>query len=155
MNCLLKGLGPTVCEGTRFSCGLRKHPQNVNSESYGASLRHQRLCLSQEVCLWTTCEKAEDVEVGDVIWWHARGSLEGSRVLKVSRTQARGLYNPHTLSGSILVNEVAALTFTEILPRSTWIHSLVTAPAAVVYAISPTTRIAVWINRQLLAMCGV
>ena len=49
-------------------------------------------------------------------------------VMERAMTVQLGLYNPHTASGSIVVDGVAAATFSDILPPSVAAHSAVTGP---------------------------
>ena len=99
---------------------------------------------------------AEEIQVGDSVWQVDPSSREPQRttVTQITRGPAVGLFNPHTLSGSIVVNDIAALTFTDTLPKSTWVHSLVTAPGALLYWLCPTNEVAEAINSALLRVFG-
>ena len=101
--------------------------------------------------------RAEEIQVGDSVWQVNASSRKAQRttVTEITRVPAVGLFNPHTLSGSIVVNDIAALTFTNTLPKSTWVHYLVTAPGALLYWLSPTNGVAEAINWALLRASGV
>ena len=100
--------------------------------------------------------RAEEIQVGDSVWQvdPSRRKPQRTRVTEITRGPAVGLFNPHTLSGSIVVNDIAALTFTNTLPKSTWVHSLVTAPGALLYWLCPTDGAAEAINWALLKVFG-
>ncbi|EFJ27773.1 hypothetical protein SELMODRAFT_412024 [Selaginella moellendorffii] len=51
-------------------------------------------------------KRAEDLKVGDSLW-------ESSKITEISKVEKLGLYNPLTLSGSIMVNNVLASTHSE------------------------------------------
>ena len=77
--------------------------------------------------------------------WSCRG------VQRTELVDIKGLFNPHTASGNIVVDKVLALTFTESLPASPTLHALVTAPAAALYWLMPTNRVAERINSYILS----
>lgn len=52
---------------------------------------------------------ADDVEVGDVL---TGGEGQSVTVRRTGRSRERGLYNPHTLHGDIMVDEILTSTFT-------------------------------------------
>lgn len=60
-------------------------------------------------------------------------SFAASKVIGRHMVMLPGLYNPHTASGSIIVDEIAALTFTNTLPPSVLVHSIVTMPGRAVF----------------------
>lgn len=94
--------------------------------------------------------------MGDAVWQvdPLSGTPQRTTVAEVTRRSATGLFNPHTLSGTIVVDDIAALTFTDTLPKSTLVHSLVTAPGALLYWLSPTNAVAEKINSVLLRVFG-
>ncbi|XP_024535844.1 warthog protein 4 [Selaginella moellendorffii] len=51
-------------------------------------------------------KRAEDLKVGDSLW-------ESSQIIEIQKVEKVGLYNPLTLSGSIMVNNVLASTHSE------------------------------------------
>ena len=75
--------------------------------------------------LWTLA-RAADVHVGDCLMSECEGGC--SRVVRRALTVQQGLFNPHTKSGSIVVDGLAATTFTDILTASLSAHAAVTAP---------------------------
>ena len=81
--------------------------------------------------------------------------LQRTTVTKIIRGSTMGLFNPHTLSGSVVVNDIAALTFTDTLPKNTWVHTWATAPGALLYWLCPTNGVAEVINWALLRGFGV
>lgn len=104
--------------------------------------------------------RAEDVTEGDWVWvlqdnQAAASSLAPSQVVAKIREMGTGLHNPHTASGTIIVDGVAALTFTDTLPPLQWLHSLVTAPAALAAALSPSNQATAALNSAILRWLGV
>ena len=79
--------------------------------------------------------RAEDVLLGDWLLSSDTTGAGPNMVAAKEYTIQNGLFNPHTPSGSILVNGVAALTFTDTLPRSVAIHTAITAPARLLYSV--------------------
>ena len=78
------------------------------------------------------------VQVGDDLF-----ELEGSQsvartVVEASRSTRAGLYNPHTASGSLVVDGIAASVITDFMPASLALHTAVTLPAQALYQILPT-----------------
>ena len=51
---------------------------------------------------------AKDVRVGDSISYVDNGAFKSGAVVSTTRSSKRGLYNPYTLSGTIVVDGVAA-----------------------------------------------
>lgn len=103
----------------------------------------------------TDIVRAGDVRVGDAVWvlQNANGLAAGliaERVSSIAIKQMSGLYNPHTPSGCLIVDNMAALTFTETLPASQMWHSVLTMPARVLYMILPL-EMAAWLNHVLLS----
>ena len=80
--------------------------------------------------------RAADISIDSCVLAITRNmTLAPARVTRKSTSAREGLYNPHTISGTIVVDNVAALTFTDTLLPSLAAHSLVTAPAYGLYAI--------------------
>ena len=79
--------------------------------------------------------RAQDIKIGDCLATlnTAEQPAERSCVVSKTMTMQKGLFNPHTASGSIVVDGVGALTFTDTLPRSLAVHRLVTAPGQAAY----------------------
>lgn len=63
---------------------------------------------------------AAEVTFGEYVWVAAaKGQyLEAVQILSITKSWQQGIYNPHTPSGSILVNGVGASTMTDFLPPS-------------------------------------
>lgn len=64
-------------------------------------------------CSWSTRVelRADHVAVGDVIWGMVDGTARTFVVNTVSERVSRGLYNPHTMGGNIIVDAVAASAY--------------------------------------------
>lgn len=104
-----------------------------------------------------TVVRAGDVHIGDAAWISstAIASTNGfvtDRVAAIAIEEKDGLYNPHTPSGCIVVNGLAALTFTETIPPSRLVHYFVTMPARVLFNLLPL-RVAAQLNEVLLLAC--
>lgn len=65
------------------------------------------------------------------------------------RTQ-EGLFNPHTVSGSIVVNGVAATAFTDALQPSTAVYATVMLPLRVLSFLIPSKSMAMAFNDAVL-----
>ena len=79
----------------------------------------------------------------------------GLEVIDTRMTRTRGLFNPHTSSGSIVVNGIVATTFTNTLPPSKTIHAIATFPSWLVYKLLSyinAPAIAEQINWRVLQM---
>ena len=74
--------------------------------------------------------KMGELTAGDLVWEleSISNTLRLGIVGSVQVRKGKGLYNPHTLSGTVIVDNVLALTFTEVLPRSMNLQSFLTAP---------------------------
>ena len=99
--------------------------------------------------------KAGDLKPGGYVWTSSGNSslfsIARSRIVSLKPELARGLYNPHTASGSIVVDGVAAATFTDTLPASVAVHTAVTLPARILYHILHTSLLREKVNGLLLA----
>lgn len=82
--------------------------------------------------------QAKDVHEGDSVPLASvmDNMLAMTEVIEVTRKVHQGLFNPHTASGSIVVNGVLASTFTSTIPPSIWVHSLITFPAWAIYQVA-------------------
>ncbi|KAK9844617.1 hypothetical protein WJX74_004728 [Apatococcus lobatus] len=80
---------------------------------------------------------ASSLKIGDLVAIAdlATSSISWSQVTNISHSFQPGLYNPHTPSGSIIVNRVAAATFTDTLPPLPRLHRMVTMPASILYSV--------------------
>lgn len=99
--------------------------------------------------------RAADLKAGDYLWTMGRDNGNGlvcTQITRVKLAQAVGLYNPHTPSGPLVVNGIAATTFTDVLPASLEIHQLVTYPARILYHMLPFKHAREGINNLILAM---
>ena len=111
---------------------------------------------STKLCQGTDTQlvRAADINIGDCLWISefantSTPTLQQIKVTRAKLTKAQGLYNPHTASGSILVNRVATTTFTDTLPASMTIHAIVTIPARIIYGMMPKA-LSGWLNNKLL-----
>ena len=82
--------------------------------------------------------KMQDLQLGDWIWVTMDSTAVPSRVSALTTKVEQGLYNPHTAAGTILVDGIVASTFTEAIPASFAVHSLLTAVPYALYHIMPT-----------------
>ena len=82
-----------------------------------------------------TLVRASDLKPGHLLWsaTDAEGTVASAKVVATTQKVLRGLYNPHTASGTIVVNGFAAATFTDTLRPDVRIHTLVTAPALLLF----------------------
>lgn len=96
--------------------------------------------------------RAGDIKPGQFIWRNDAASmgLAATEVTGVGHKMLAGLYNPHTPSGSIIVDGVATSTFTDVLPPSLAAHTAVTLPARLLYQLLPSQIMARALNDALL-----
>ena len=80
--------------------------------------------------------RAEDISIGSCMFSAdaSRASSLCNQVIARTVKIGKGLYNPHTASGSIVVNGVAAATFSDVLPPSLHAHAAITTPFRWLYA---------------------
>lgn len=69
------------------------------------------------------------------MWLASHDVITLNRVVRTATTADHGLYNPHTKSGSMLVNNIATSTFTKVLPASLIAHT------AVMYPLYPLSQV--------------
>ena len=93
--------------------------------------------------------RARDLVVGDsllVLNEHEaanNSAMQPDVIVAVTCSQQIGLFNPHTMSGSIIVNQVAALTFTCTIPPSIALHRALMQPVQILHYLLPDIVIAV------------
>lgn len=92
---------------------------------------------------------AASVVVGDQLLVAAKGCSHLERVTTIRRSVQQGLFNVHTQSGSIVIDSIAALTFTTSIPACVTLHSVLMAPVRLLHAILPDSVLAA-INDNLL-----
>ena len=105
----------------------------VGGTNITASHRHYLWVMDRT--FKTQVVRAGDVMVGDCLV-HV-GAKGGSTLACVAGKVEKigvGLYNPHTASGTIVVDGIATLTFTDTLPPSLFVHAMVTMPARLVFS---------------------
>lgn len=91
--------------------------------------------------------KARDIHVGHTLllapstFSSANANLTKDTVLETTRNIHQGLFNPHTASGTIVVDGLLASTFTSTIPPSTMVHALVTSPAWAIYQVAKIMRV--------------
>ena len=138
---------------------------------------HINLCLHGDVCIsataghyiWSSLAEARasealsfehhakpvaarNIQIGSLVWLaDGTGALRPHAVQTKEHGLAQGLFNPHVASGGLVVNGVAALTFSDILPPSVRWHAAVSLPGRLLYSCMPSLRLAAWVNRSLLA----
>ena len=71
-------------------------------------------------------------------------------MVRIETERLEGLYNPHTVSGSIIVNGVAATAFTDVLPPSTAVYAAVMLPFRALSFLIPSKAMAMAINDAVL-----
>lgn len=93
-----------------------------------------------------------ELRAGDLLWEvdPIRLILQPSLVRSTTVQKGRGLFNPHTLSGTVIVNNVVALSFTEILPRSLTFQTFLTFPLALLSWFCPSVKVAQQLNSIVL-----
>ena len=71
--------------------------------------------------------RAADAKIGDLVWTMPESQPDAGSVLiptqlvDIQSSMQQGLYNPHTIFGTIIVNQLAAATFHQKQPlRHTW-----------------------------------
>ena len=101
--------------------------------------------------------RAADAKLGDFVWTLPESQLGASSLLMpiklvdIKPSMQRGLYNPHTFSGTIIVDQVAAATFTDTISPSFRAHHILTLPAMLLHMVLPS-NVADWLNNGLLAV---
>lgn len=93
------------------------------------------------------------MQVGDEILTSAlsEGDRElRSAVVQITTERQEGLYNPHTASGSIIVDGVAATAFTDVLPPSSAVYRAVVLPLRAMSFLIPSKAMAMAVNDAIL-----
>lgn len=96
------------------------------------------------------------LQVGDYLWElpeSPAGPLVPVKIILAKYEVSQGLFNPHTSSGTILVDNIAALSFTETVPRSPAVHFSVTLPISILSWLCPAEP-GQWLNDFLLYWLG-
>ena len=93
---------------------------------------------------------AGKLAIGDEIQIANMTSIGWSAVVAIASGMAPGLFNPHTVAGTIIVDGIVASCFPNTLPPHTMYHSIVTAPFRLLYTVIPLP-LAVWLNEALLS----
>ena len=146
----------TVFMFSHFSAELMAHVSLTTQSNFSLSLTAGHY-------LWVTkahesrpsIVRAGDVHVGDAAWISSTAAdmtnaFVTDTIAAIAIEEKDGLYNPHTPSGCIVVNGLAALTFTHTLPPSCLWHSIVTMPARVLFTLLPL-RVVAHLNHVLLS----
>lgn len=79
---------------------------------------------------------AKDVRVGDVLFTPAADGLKQTAVKSIKTKWMRGMFCPHTMTGSIIVDGIAASCYTTAL--SPTVAHLLLMPARLLYSVLPT-----------------
>ena len=100
--------------------------------------------------------KTKELMAGDLVWEFdpSSNTLQPGTVGSVQVLKGRGLYNPHTLSGTLIVDNVLALSFTEVLPRSMNLQLFLTAPLAFFSWLCPSVKLTQQLNSMVLQALG-
>ena len=97
-----------------------------------------------------------ELQEGDLLWEvdPISNMLQPGFVKSMRMHKGRGLYNPHTLSGIIIVDNILALSFTDVLPRSFALQSYLTGPLAVLSWFCSSMGLAPQLNSLVLQALG-
>lgn len=97
--------------------------------------------------------RAKALHVGDFLWNYQpdNGTFAKSQVAEIRHVLATGLINPHTFSGTIVVDNVAALTFTESVPPAIFCHKILTLPVWMIYKMMGANSLYVRANSFVLS----
>ena len=114
---------------------------------------HPKSNLLDAASLQPILVPAGEVHVGDWLCGLNVTSqlIEPTMVITISTVQGRGLFNPHTASGSIIVNNILASNFTTRLPPSLHWHSATTSLAQLISSVLPASK-ANLLNAWVLSM---
>lgn len=98
--------------------------------------------------------RAKALNVGDFLWKFQPDdeTFVRSQIAEIRHVLATGLINPHTFSGTIVVDNVAALTFTESLPPALFYHKILTLPALMIYKVIGANILYVRANSFILSI---
>merc|ERR1712196_473393 len=90
--------------------GLNKFTRldTLSGESVAMSDGHLIPVAASPISTWSsrTFKRARAVEVGEFLWILRNGKMQLSAVMKVSSYFAPGMYNPYTVNGVSIVNNV-------------------------------------------------
>lgn len=94
------------------------HVQIGEDASSGLKLSHKHLLhTGEKCCKFQHLVEAQSLHTGDKVWLDSgRGVLEPTTVTAISEVFEIGVFNPQTASGRIVVNGIAASTYSD-LPR--------------------------------------
>ena len=97
--------------------------------------------------------RAKALHIGDFLWTFQpdNGTFVRSQVAEIRHVYATGLINPHTYSGTIVVDNVAALTFTESLLPALSCHKILTMPVWLIYKLMGANSLYVRANSFVLS----
>lgn len=138
-----------------------RSPDSVNAFIQVHTSKGATLQLSEGHYIWAQQSAAARAQLitaaqlapGNLVWATSNNltvTAHPTAVTRISTNFAMGLYNPHTVSGSIVVNGLSTSTFTNTLPPSPRVHSIVTLPAYIAYQLIPSKLIAIKVNNMLL-----
>ena len=74
--------------------------------------------------------EASEVKIGDCL---ETIEYNSDKVISISKEEEEGLFNPHTLSGDIMVNNIRTTTYTDALDPT--LAHIMLAPARVCYSL--------------------
>lgn len=146
----------TVFMFSHFSAEIVAHVSLTTQSNLSLSLTAGHyLWVTQAGQSRPSIVRAGDVHVGDAAWISSTTTasndlLMTDTITAIAILEKEGLYNPHTPSGCIIVNGLAALTFTETIPPSCLWHSIVTLPARALFSLLPLS-VAAHLNHVLLS----
>ena len=109
----------------------------VKNHTISSSMGHYLIATKANMpANFRTLVRAADIRVGDFLWTASSTELEHVLVARVIEGTMQGLFNPHTPSGTIVVNGLAAATFTDSIFPSIFLHAIVTLPARGIYTMA-------------------
>eukprot|EP00039_Didymoeca_costata_P019310 m.337018 g.337018 ORF g.337018 m.337018 type:complete len:287 (-) comp18024_c0_seq1:48-908(-) len=131
MHAVSSGMNVRVSSGSFSKVFLFSHSDNNTVAEYVSLTLEskKRLQISPGHYLYVNnvLTPARKVQVGDVL-----STVDGdSAITSITRDMAKGLFNPHTVQGDIVVNGIVASTYTESFPPKL-AHALL-SPVAVLY----------------------
>lgn len=98
---------------------------------------HLRVTPSHFIYINGLLRPAREANIGDQLWTLS-AHRNDSVVVSIETVMDRGLYNPHTLHGDIMVNGVVASTWTTAVPPK--IAKIILFPVAVMYNVGFPTK---------------
>lgn len=111
---------------TVYAFGGHQDP-NAKAEMFKLTTEHTALSLSGNhwLPIGGDFKRAKDVQIGDVLVVYGKEGERMEAVVRIDLEEKRGLFNPLTASGSIVVNSVAASCYASKASPA-YMHALLT-----------------------------